>query len=626
MANDDLLEGDSSRPAAVAFIDNRLPQYHPAFVNTTSHYDPENGKYLPNSQGSVFTEDRGGVLMSYSFASLDPGIPPPRPNWTNTKALQSWNKLFPAALNKLVSTSQEPTGRSKTEYSIRQGKNDWNAIYDVLESARTRYEQSNKVTGLLRKTGDNIAPVAQALKIASNVVPSNPYSTPILGAVSIFLEAVKTAATVRQQVLEEFNDIAPKISDIEFFLVTFPEDENISNASIDLTVTILLAIEQTIGFFTRNRFARGVRAMGMGASYETDLLKSLNTIKSKSKALLEEATKSQMHKDNLHHEKQKKEAREKDYEIQRMQMKLEHSWQTITSLTIQNENLRSISPIQNSMWLPPPNRPTTPVYGWHLSQDTLRWMMKIPDADLIDVSFINSKKEWLPSKHRVHAERIIATQVFRNWIVSPRSAKLMVHWDVQPPKTVAGISPLSVFCSTISQGLRTKEGILSVLWFCGRHIDPSEAGEQVGGHYMLASLIDQLLRQYAFDTRPLSSIFNITKLQQNEYNELMSLFDWLVKQLPSTATLFCVVDGVALFERGEYWEQSAPVFLKIVNLVDDPTVPAVIKVLFTSTPGTDMVRGAFEQNDLILEVGSLPSLASTPSEERMARELGELRQ
>lgn len=41
---------------------------------------------------------------------------------------------------------------------------------------------------------------------------------------------------------------------------------------------------------------RGVKAMGMGASYETDLLKSLNTIKAKSKTLLEEAEKSQMHK------------------------------------------------------------------------------------------------------------------------------------------------------------------------------------------------------------------------------------------------------------------------------------------------------------------------------------------
>lgn len=303
-------------------------------------------------------------------------------------------------------------------------------------------------------------------------------------------------------------------------------------------------------------------------------------------------------------------------------MKLEHSLQTITTLTIQNETLRSISPIQNNMWLPPPNRPT-PTYTWYLSQDALRWMIKIPDADLIDISFIHNRKSSLSTKDIAQAEQIVHSQVFRNWIVSPNSAKLMVHWDIQPPKTIAGISSLSLFCSTLTQGLRTKQHMLSVLWFCGRHIDTSEAGEHVGGHSMLASIIDQLLRQHTFDTRSLSSSFNMARLQQNDYDELLGLLDWLVKELPNTMTLFCIVDGVALFERGEYWERSAPVFLKMVNLSNDPTVPAVVKVLFTSTPGTDMVRGAFEQEDLILEVGNLLKWASVSSEERMARVLGE---
>ncbi|UKZ53156.1 hypothetical protein TrVGV298_006948 [Trichoderma virens] len=482
------------------------------------------------------------------------------------------------------------------------------------------------MAGLLRKTGENIAPVAQALKIASNMDPGSPYSTPILGA-------VKTAASVRQQVLEEFNDIIPKIYDIEFFLVTFPDDHNISNASLDLTVTILLAIEQTIGFFISNRFVRGVKAMGMGASYETDLLKSLNTIKAKSKTLLEEADKSQMHKFDRHSQMMERGQQQviqgqahllntvRSLLIDHEKQKKEHSLQTITTLTIQNETLRSISPIQSSMWLPPPHRPT-PAHAWYLNQDTLRWMMKIADADLIDVSVINNKKDSLAAKDIAQAEQIVHTQIFCNWIVSPNSAKMMVHWDLQPPKIVAGISPLSLFCSTITQGLRIKQRILSVLWFCGRHIDPSEVGEQVGGHCMLASLIDQLLRQHTFDTRSLSSSFNMASLQQNDYNELMGLFEWLVKELPNTTTLFCIIDGVALFEREEHWGQSAPVFLKMVNLTNDPTVPAVVKVLFTSTPGTGMVRGAFEQEDLILEVGNLPRWASAPSEERMTRELG----
>lgn len=188
MPNNDPFSDRTSRPAAVDFIDNRLPKYHPAFMNSTSHYDTEVGKYVPNTQIAVSTESSGAISLSNSSKPLDYEVSSPRPNWTNIEALKCWNDLFPAALNRLISTSPEPSGRSKSEYSIRQGKNDWNAVYNALENAKAKYEQSNKVAGMLRKTGENIAPVAQALKIASNMDPGSPYSTPVLGAVNIFLD------------------------------------------------------------------------------------------------------------------------------------------------------------------------------------------------------------------------------------------------------------------------------------------------------------------------------------------------------------------------------------------------------------------------------------------------------
>ncbi|KAK5991956.1 hypothetical protein PT974_05351 [Cladobotryum mycophilum] len=578
------------------------------------------------------------------FSTLpENAVPAPRPTWTDINALTFWNTLFPIALTKFLTTSQEPCGRSKTAYSIRENGKTWDGVYDVLERARSKYEQQGKIGGLRRKAADSIAPIAEGAKIASHVVPSNPYSTPILGAVSILLDRAETNDwRIRRSYLNIFR--------YRVFLGNFPGDNNISNASVDLTVTILLAIERAIGFFITNDFIRGFKAVGMGDSYEKDLLESLGSIKTKSRALLEEATKSQMHKFDKHsqtmqkgqqqilkrqteqtdtlnsvyallrdHEKQKEEARK---EMQRINWELERSRHTITSLTIQNETLRSISPIQHSMWPPPPHGQPA-VYTWLLSQETLRWVVKSPDIDLADMSFINDRRGLLSTRHRAQTEQVVNLQLFRNWIVSPTSTKLMIQWNSQPPKTVAGISPLSVFCTTITQGFRTSEHILSLVWFCGRHIDKYEAGEQVGGHSMLASLIDQLLQQHTFDTRPLCNDFNLTSLQQSEYDELIRLLDWLVRQFSNDITLFIVVDDVVLFERDEHWDQSAPVLSKLLSLVNDTTLPAVIKVLFTSTPGSDIVRAAFEQGDLILEVGRLPDLGSASSDERVARELGD---
>lgn len=65
-------------------------------------------------------------------------------------------------------------------------------------------------------------------------------------------------------------------------------------------------------------------------------------------------------------------------------------------------------------------------------------------------------------------------------------------------------------------------------------------------------------------------------------------------------------------------------FASLLRLVVDTSVMASIKVLFTSTPGTHIVRTPFEPEDLILNVDNLPRPA-IGSEERMVRELqGEL--
>lgn len=62
---------------------------------------------------------------------------------------------------------------------------------------------------------------------------------------------MKIAARLREKVLESFDDNVSIFSD-ELFLGTFPDDENIVNASVDLTVATLKGIELAIGFFISN--------------------------------------------------------------------------------------------------------------------------------------------------------------------------------------------------------------------------------------------------------------------------------------------------------------------------------------------------------------------------------------
>ncbi len=78
-------------------------------------------------------------------------------------------------------------------------------------------------------------------------------------------QAVKNAASVRQQAVDAFDGLIPIFSDVELFLGTFPGDVRIRKASVDLTVTTLDAIERAIGFFISN--ACESRLLGLHGSH-----------------------------------------------------------------------------------------------------------------------------------------------------------------------------------------------------------------------------------------------------------------------------------------------------------------------------------------------------------------------
>jgi hypothetical protein len=299
---------------------------------------------------------------------------------------------------------------------------------------------------------------------------------------------------------------------------------------------------------------------------------------------------------------------------------LEVAHPKITFLAVENERLRSVSPKLPSPYAPPPLTEA----NWYISQDTLQRFFDMPHLDLNDMEFILDKKEQFSEKQLVQTEQIVNTQIFRNWIVSSSSSRLLIQWDNQRPTIIADVSPLSVFCTNLAQALQAKERFMAVQWFCGRHIDPVEAGQYVGGRAMLMSLIHQLLRQRAFDTRRISQTLNLSRLHEGHLEEMMNLLGWLIRQLPKTITLFYLIDGVVFCERYEFCEESIPVLDLLYRLSTDMSIPATVKLLFTSTPGVHMIKSGFETEDLVINVDTLPRQMWSASNERMMRELSSL--
>lgn len=252
----------------------------------------------------------------------------------------------------------------------------------------------------------------------------------------------------------------------------------------------------------------------------------------------------------------------------------------------------------------------------YISQPALRCILDVSDIHLTDIAFITDTESRLPAKERAQAEQIMTQNVWRQWFVSPASAKLLVHWDAS--KIHGGISPLSGVCVTMSQALAMHPRFISLLWFAGRHDNRRTMGDFVHENAMLRSLIDQLLRQFDFDMRFFPYPIDPSLAQA----QLLILLEWLIRNLPQSRTLCCVIDGVVILERDEYWGESLPVLSKLVQLVNDPSVAVHIKLVLMSTPPTSIVRDTFEKENLILNVNTLPRQSIPPSDERVARVLG----
>lgn len=222
-------------------------------------------------------------------------------------------------------------------------------------------------------------------------------------------------------------------------------------------------------------------------------------------------------------------------------------------------------------------------------------------------------------RERARAEQIVNTAVFRNWLTSPSSAKLMIYWD--RCRNIADVSPLTVFCATMTKALRAQSGrFLSALWLCGRHHDradvPSEAS--LGPRAMLKSLIEQLLRQYIFDMHYLSQSVDYNYLQSGDTEALLWLLECLLLQLPEMLTVFFIVDGVVLFERPQFLDETIKILGRLVHIAVGGRARCSVKLLFTSVPRTDVV--IFEEGST-LSVENVPLSELVPSEERLVREM-----
>lgn len=176
--------------------------------------------------------------------------------------------------------------------------------------------------------------------------------------------------------------------------------------------------------------------------------------------------------------------------------------------------------------------------------------------------------------------QLLSNPRFHHWIGSNNSDVLLIDGNSKL-YAMSKCSPMSSLCAALISGLVQQKRAQIAYFFCGAH---STFGDPVGGPAgLVRCLIAQLLAVGEFDIDFIHSGLWNEQLQRGSLAALCGLFRELVAQF-SDSTLFCIVDGVSLFETEQWRRQMQELLRSLTLLAGDEDLGVVFKFLVNS-PG-----------------------------------------
>ena len=153
----------------------------------------------------------------------------------------------------------------------------------------------------------------------------------------------------------------------------------------------------------------------------------------------------------------------------------------------------------------------------------------------------------LPISAQDRAVTIMGSSQFHNWLTNAQPSALFINGNHDAS---ARQSPLSYICSKLIDSIFSCVGrsmypsILAFAFFCGQHMDADDPAAGLAG--MMRNLLAQLLLSHS--AFKLTTIKRLLDIDPSEAEELCTTFADLIEQLPRRYLVFCIIDGMTLYE------------------------------------------------------------------------------
>ncbi|KAF3016550.1 hypothetical protein E8E14_012383 [Neopestalotiopsis sp. 37M] len=415
--------------------------------------------------------------------------------------------------------------------------------------------------------------------------------------------AFQKAGKVRTDVEDGIENLKDNFDLIQVYLELYAAKAKVSEAALELYVTILIAIEEVIDYYTGHITIKGLKALWDGEKYQEKLLTCLKKIGEVGNKLIQQADTAQKQEtqNGFSSLEAKLDNQKKFIEdvAQRIQNGFIHLFEqcnrNIDTTNTKYQILRQQAQLaytENTVLRHYLQRATTPEMYPREPTTTREYLLEFLDSSEIyahDVAYITRHRISRTTSGRNCTDQLMKYNEFAQWVTEPTSKELLIHGN----SDTTHISPLSFFCALLMQNLRRVQRFVSVAFFCGSH--PYE--DQGGPRTLIISLLAQLLQQRTrFDLRFLT--YEMAELMETgDIQAYCSVFGQLVQQMARDETVFCIIDGANFYERDEEMRyEFAEVLCFLLDLTKSQTK---FKILLTSPSITTEIREAIRDEDYL---------------------------
>ncbi|KAK4693082.1 hypothetical protein P7C71_g4246, partial [Lecanoromycetidae sp. Uapishka_2] len=221
--------------------------------------------------------------------------------------------------------------------------------------------------------------------------------------------------------------------------------------------------------------------------------------------------------------------------------------------------------------------PRTPSPELPFTQELLESLFNV-DQKMIeqDLQKIIREGGRSPIKSQSRGHWLLQDAKFQNWLTAGETRGLLVDGNFDGNEK---ISAMSFVCALLIQSLKIAETAITISSFCGLHTRSNDPLSSASG--LLRSLISQLLCIQDFNLSSITEEYE-EQLHENNLAYLIDLFQLLVEQLPENRVLFCLVDGIAFYEKNKDKAEICAVLNTLAELANDQGVGPIVKLLVTN--------------------------------------------